>query len=723
MMKSYCLLTASAGVLLALSSTVFAAEQPVSTIYETPKEFFGRGDFDGDGRTDLVIIDKETGKCRLGYLTEAGVFSWSDSRPTGMKGATGVSIGKVFADKPVALVLTSPDANAILFVEASSRIAPGKSVTIPFSAGLGPNAVVAVDVGGANKTAGLMDLYVSSIYNSPDANLATLLRNDGAEYAKLAESTLPGPAAKANRLSLKSGQPELVCDLITEAGGDTFRAEDVSSGKVVTVASLAGLPAGSDYTAGNFRGGALTDFVFYKPGQNKLLARPVEESDGKLQLGKGADFDLGQPVLRVVALTAGAPQRLLVIFGEGEKAAVYNFDGVKAPASVQALQATNDQFTCAASLPDGFVIFTQPQGGKLSTKYQTFKSSGESYVPGPYGTLPTLAENDNFTIPDIQSRIVANTKESKESDMKPYTNTIPGTRISYVMVPIPGGEYSMGTPDSEANRNADEGPQHKVKIEPFWMGRCEVTWNEYELFMYPDEERRMRGTNPTDASGDKLADAVTHPSKPYVEMSFGMGKDGYPAISMTHHAANKYCQWLSAKTGQFYRLPTEAEWEYACRAGTTTAYYFGDDASKLPEYAWFEQNSDFKYQKVGKKKPNPWGLYDMSGNVLEWCLDQYDPEYYKACAAKGTVLEPWNKATKPYPHVARGGSWDDEAKALRSGARRGSDRAWKMTDPQLPKSIWYLSDAQWVGFRVVRPLKVPPPEELQKYWTSGTERD
>ena len=223
------------------------------------------------------------------------------------------------------------------------------------------------------------------------------------------------------------------------------------------------------------------------------------------------------------------------------------------------------------------------------------------------------------------------------------------------------------------------------------------------------------------AAGDKLADVVTHPSKPYVEMSFGMGKDGYPAISMTQHAANKYCQWLSAKTGQFYRLPTEAEWEYACRAGTTTPYFFGDDASKLPEYGWFEQNSDFKYQKVGKKKPNPWGLHDMCGNVVEWVLDQYDPEYYKQ--GSGDIVEPWNKATKPYPHAVRGGSWDDEATLCRSAARRGSDRSWKMQDPQLPKSIWYFSDAQWVGFRIVRPLKVPPSEVMQKCWTSGVERD
>jgi formylglycine-generating enzyme required for sulfatase activity len=453
------------------------------------------------------------------------------------------------------------------------------------------------------------------------------------------------------------------------------------------------------------------------------LFRPVEESAGKLQIGQGASFDLGQPIRRVVTLAQSAGQKLFVIFGEGETAGLFDFDGAKAPASLQTFNGTNDQFMCAASLPNGFVAYLQPTGGKFSTKYEVYNTSGNTYTAGAFGSLPSLADNDNITIPDIYSRIMSRLTITNAADMQPYTNAIPGTGVNYVMLPIPGGEFVMGSPDSEAGRKPDEGPQHKVKIEPFWMEQCEITWSEYELFMYNDEERRMRATMPTDATGDKLADAVTHPSKPYVEMSFGMGKEGYPAISMTHHAANKYCQWLSAKTGQFYRLPTEAEWEYACRAGTTTAYFFGDDPAKLGDYAWFEQNSDFKYQKVGKKKPNPWGLYDMCGNVLEWVLDQYDPDYYKQGASAGVVTEPWNKATKPYPHSARGGSWDDEAVKCRSAARRGSERAWKMTDPQLPKSIWYLSDAQWIGFRIIRPLKVPPPEQMQKYWTSGTERD
>ena len=289
------------------------------------------------------------------------------------------------------------------------------------------------------------------------------------------------------------------------------------------------------------------------------------------------------------------------------------------------------------------------------------------------------------------------------------------------MVPIRGGEFLMGSPENEPGRKPDEGPQHKVRISAFWMGQCEVTWNEFELFMFPEEEQKLRATTPSEPYVDKVSDAVTRPTKPYVEMSFGMGKDGYPAISMTQHAANKYCQWLSAKTGQFYRLPTEAEWEYACRAGTTTAYSFGDSPAQLDKHAWFEKNSDFKYHKVGTKQPNVWGLYDMHGNVAEWCLDQYEPNY-KAVAA-GNSPEPWVKATKPYPHVVRGGSWDDEADKLRSAARRASDKAWKQQDPQLPKSVWYHTDAQFLGFRIVRPLKVSSAEEMRASWNSGVEKD
>ena len=713
---------AAVAVLTVPAMAAPAEQRAPVLIYESPREFFASGDYDKDGRIDLVIVDKESGKYRLGYQLTPGVFSWVDCRMSGIKGVAGFSIGHLLAANQAGMAFTSPDDNQITLVDVSSSTAPGRPVPVPFTAALGPNTVVAVDIGGDGNT-GLDDLYVGSIYNSPDPSQATLLRNDGKEFPKLADAPLAAPALRGNRLSLKVGGPEFLCVLVRGDKADTLRIEDLSSGKPVAVVS-ADLPAGSDYAAGNFRGSPLREFLAYKPGDKNMTVRPVEEAaPGQFKIGAGQNFDLEQPVRRVIALDQDGAKKLFIIFGEGEKAGVFAFDGAKPPALVQDLTATNYLFTSAASYPGGLIAFSQPIGGKFSTRYQIYKAEGAGYVPGQFGGLASLADNDNVTIPDIRARIAAKQTEAAESDMKAYTNTIAGTRVSFAMVPIPGGEFVMGSPDTEPGRKPDEGPQHKVKISSFWMGQCQVTWNEYELFMYPDEERRTRGTIPTDAAGDKLADAVTHPSKPYVEMSFGMGKDGFPAISMTQHGANKYCQWLSAKTGQFYRLPTEAEWEYAARAGTTTAYFFGDDKSKLGEYGWFEQNSDFKYQKVGKKKPNPWGLYDICGNVVEWVLDQYDPDFYKQCASNGGTVDPWNKATKPYPISVRGGSWDDEATMCRSAARRGSDRSWKMQDPQLPKSVWYFSDAQFVGFRIVRPLKVPPPEQMQKYWTSGVEKD
>lgn len=261
------------------------------------------------------------------------------------------------------------------------------------------------------------------------------------------------------------------------------------------------------------------------------------------------------------------------------------------------------------------------------------------------------------------------------------------------MVKIPEGDFMMGS-----TRRKDEEPPHKVHIDAFYMDKYEVTWDQYRPFMFAKDEG---------------VDAVSRPTRPYVEMSFGMGIEGFPAISMTQHAANKYAEWLSQKTGQFYRLPTEAEWEYACRADSQGA------PAELGEYAWYAANSGGKYQKVGQKLPNAWGLYDMLGNVMEWTLDQYAPDYY----AHSPAANPWNKATAPYPLVVRGGSWQDQADQLTCSARVGSDPSWKMQDPQLPKSIWYETDAQGLGFRLIRPLRIPSVEEMYKYWNNGVERD
>jgi formylglycine-generating enzyme required for sulfatase activity len=339
---------------------------------------------------------------------------------------------------------------------------------------------------------------------------------------------------------------------------------------------------------------------------------------------------------------------------------------------------------------------------------------------------PVSNNPDNLAlVQKIHAFIVQTSKEKAEAEMKAYDTKVPKTEIPYSMVAIKGGEFLMGSPASEASRKEDEGPQVKVKVKPFWMGKHEVTWDEYLPFMITDVGRNKDGSKQKFNAEDAITEITSQPTTPYTEMSFGMGTDGYPAISMTQHAANKYCQWLSAQTGHFYRLPTEEEWEYAARAGTTTAYYWGDDVSKVKDHEWYYDNApNFQYSKVGKKTPNPWGLYDILGNVAEWTIDQYQPDYYKNLGALGDKATGYYvPSTKPYPHTARGGSFDDDPDKLRAAFRRPSHPDWKQQDPQLPKSIWYLTDAKFLGFRLVRPLEIPTAEEMFKYWNNGVEKE
>jgi formylglycine-generating enzyme required for sulfatase activity len=185
---------------------------------------------------------------------------------------------------------------------------------------------------------------------------------------------------------------------------------------------------------------------------------------------------------------------------------------------------------------------------------------------------------------------------------------------------------------------------------------------------------------------------------------------------MTQYAALKYAKWLSEKTGKFYRLPTEAEWEYACRAGSETAYSFGDDPSMLPEYAWFYENSNDVYHQVGQKKPNAWGLYDMHGNVSEWTLDQYKADFY-ATLSENENPNPWVHPTRLHPRTVRGGAYDDDPEALRCADRLQSNLEWKRRDPQIPKSFWWNTDSPFLGFRLVRPARDMSPEEIREFWT------
>ena len=271
--------------------------------------------------------------------------------------------------------------------------------------------------------------------------------------------------------------------------------------------------------------------------------------------------------------------------------------------------------------------------------------------------------------------------------------TIPGSQQRFTLVHLPGGEFEMGSPSDQLGRNANEG-FHKVSLDSFWIGMHEVTFDEFFLFQF-----RTFDTDTATEVGFK-ADAIARPSPPYYDFTYGRGKaGGFPATTMTQQGAMRYCKWLSDKTGDLYRLPTEAEWEYACKAGTQTAYSWGDDASKAGEYTWYYDNSSGSYQKTGTKKPNPWGLYDMHGNVMEWCIDFYTEDYY--ARLDSNAVNPIIFPLKKHSRTVKGGCFEDEVVALRSAARKKSDPKWQQRDPQIPKSKWWNPESPFVGFRVV----------------------
>lgn len=288
---------------------------------------------------------------------------------------------------------------------------------------------------------------------------------------------------------------------------------------------------------------------------------------------------------------------------------------------------------------------------------------------------------------------------------KPFIQKIPNTPVSFTMQPIPGGSFVMGSPENDKSAKANERPSKKITLSPFWMGKYEVTHDEFQLFL-KDEHTSLNND----------ADAITRPSPQYIDLSWGMGKEGgFPANSMQQMTAVMYCRWLYKKTGVFYRLPTEAEWEYAARAGSQTVYPFGNSAEQLGQYAWYNKNSEEKYHKVGQKKPNKWGLYDMLGNVSEWTLDQYDKDYYQKI--KSGEKDPMIIPVKNNLRSIRGGNYECSAEELRPSSREYWLSSWNKRDPQIPKSKWWLTDAPFAGFRVVCPEKQPTPKEAEAFFS------
>jgi len=285
----------------------------------------------------------------------------------------------------------------------------------------------------------------------------------------------------------------------------------------------------------------------------------------------------------------------------------------------------------------------------------------------------------------------------KAQKLSSYKQTIPGSTVSFDMVAVPGGEFLFGSSPQDVGHKADEGPQKKVKINAFWVGKTEVTYDEYQLFF---EEARDPEPKPATTGPD----AVTRPSPPYIDFTLGMGKvGGFPANSMQQYSAIMYCKWLYAKTGIFYRIPTEIEWEYACKAGQK------NPLEPLDDYAWHAKNAQEKYHQVGLKKPNAFGLYDMLGNVSEWVLDHYDAEGYKKLESP-VFIDKYADA------IVRGGNFQDEVVLVSPFARFAADPVWNRRDPQIPKSIWWNADAPFIGFRIIRPNPQPNAQEIRTFF-------
>lgn len=256
--------------------------------------------------------------------------------------------------------------------------------------------------------------------------------------------------------------------------------------------------------------------------------------------------------------------------------------------------------------------------------------------------VPKIAPDSDPARPEPEAPRVPNVAEGRA-----FTQDIAGTVVSIDMVPVAPG---------------------------LWLSSHEITWDAYDVFVFGLDQP----ATPPAEGGAPAPDAVLRPTKPHMTADRGWGHAGFPAMSLSAKGAQAFCEWLSANSGRRYRLPTEAEWEAACRAGAppTAAWSCGDDLSGLAAIAWYKENSEHRTHAVGTRTPNALGLFDMHGNVAEWCL----------APDGGAVL--------------RGGSYRDASKALRCDARVPPAATWNQSDPNLPKSVWWLADAPFAGFRI-----------------------
>jgi formylglycine-generating enzyme required for sulfatase activity len=285
------------------------------------------------------------------------------------------------------------------------------------------------------------------------------------------------------------------------------------------------------------------------------------------------------------------------------------------------------------------------------------------------------------------------------------TERIPGTDIEFQLAFVPGGEFELGTPAGTPGTDDDERPARRVLLSPYWIGVHEVSYEEFEIFRY-------RGLDDHVAASPEMtfdADAVSRPTPPYEDPGHGGGQGRHPATGMTRRAALYYGRWLSEKTGTLYRLPTEAEWEMACRAGANSA-----GGPPAGEGAWTALNSDGAHHPGGERAANAWGLHDMLGNVSEWVLDTYSGTAYAELPADEPARDPVAGSPPRGRGIVRGGGYDDPL--LRCSDRLPELARWKRRDPQIPKSQWWNTDSPHVGFRLVSPARNHSAEEIRAYW-------
>ena len=326
---------------------------------------------------------------------------------------------------------------------------------------------------------------------------------------------------------------------------------------------------------------------------------------------------------------------------------------------------------------------------------------------------PNAAHAHNLDFGNVAADAEIFELATKVTTFENFTEKVPGTSVSFEMVAVPGGTFELGSPKNEPFRKEDEGPVRKVEISRFFMAKVEVSWDEYLAFFAATGSQGRK----EEVEVDEEVDGITGPTPPWGAPDQGWGKGSRPAITMSWHAANTYCRWLSQVTGKRYRLPTEAEWEYAYRGGSQEPYpfggspksytsegffkkIFGTDTTVINSYAIYELNSNGTTQEPSMVRENPFGLKNMGGNVAELCLDWYSPTTYSTY--KDEVTKNPVGPRRGQERVVRGGSFRNDAKDIRSASRSFTrNTEWLKTDPQMPKSIWWYSDVQDVGFRVV----------------------